>query len=258
MSTQKRFDWTPEKPGDWVQVTFDLAASQVDGGKSAERIGFGIALHDFNDNSSVAGGNLLIDGNPAGGAVVYIDYPGDDSRSSGKIGAAAYAPGRNYGVRVTNLDHQAFQLEQLVDGVVDGSPLKLKREDLPDGAFGFEYCCGRSFIVDSVAVERLAAEQASQYQPFAKELAERRTRLEKAVAAPSNKRIISRVELPSPSMPCIRRSMPRCSIEATTNLRHRPFPPPGWRFCPRATFHLLFRKTLVPIRTVVDSPLPTG
>ncbi len=40
--------------------------------------------------------------------------------------------------------------------------MTLKAADLPDGSFGFEYCCGRSFQVDNVIVEvsqRASAEQ---------------------------------------------------------------------------------------------------
>ena len=34
----------------------------------------------------------------------------------------------------------------------------MSKADLPDGGFGFEYCCGRSFIVDNVRVERLSGD----------------------------------------------------------------------------------------------------
>ena len=52
LSTKDAFDWRPERPGQWLQVTFDLVASKLDDkSNSAERIGYVIAAHDFNDNS---------------------------------------------------------------------------------------------------------------------------------------------------------------------------------------------------------------
>ena len=70
----------------------------------SKRPGYFIALHDFNDNSSTAGGNLLIDGNPAEGTSIHLDYPGTDSRSLGtsffevvrsnRIGPSERIPGR--------------------------------------------------------------------------------------------------------------------------------------------------------------------
>ncbi len=154
ISTKRAFDWTPNQPGEWIQATFDLLDNKVSpDDKPAERIAFFLALHDFNDNSSTAGGNILIDGNPAGGAEVHLDYPGTDQSSRGTIGKSGYAPGRNFGVRVTNLDGQKFKLEQLVDWLPEERTLELAAVDLPDGGFGFEFCCNRSFIVDNVTVE---------------------------------------------------------------------------------------------------------
>jgi len=154
ISTKRAFDWTPDKPGDWIQATFDLLDNKVTSeDKPAERIAFFLALHDFNDNSSATGGNILIDGNPAGGAAVHLDYPGTDQSHRGVIGKSGYAPGRNFGVRVTNLDGKKFKLEQLVDWLPEERTLELTAADLPDGGFGFEFCCNRSFIVDNVSVE---------------------------------------------------------------------------------------------------------
>ncbi|MGE5193746.1 MAG: DUF1549 domain-containing protein, partial [Deltaproteobacteria bacterium] len=67
VSTRQRFDWTPDDVGAAIQVTFDLIDDRLDeSGAHAERIGYFIALHDFNDDSPVAGGNILIDGHPGG------------------------------------------------------------------------------------------------------------------------------------------------------------------------------------------------
>ncbi len=92
----------------------------------------------------MAGGNLLIDGNPNGGAVVDLNYPGSTAQRLGTIGSrvtlrsflrrAAYAAQELKNSR-----------EQLVDFVVDGKSLEVDETNLPDGSFGFEYCCGRSF-----------------------------------------------------------------------------------------------------------------
>ena len=180
VSTRDKIDWTPDEPGAAIQVTFDLVALKLgDAGKPAERVAYLIALHDFNDDSPVAVGNILIDGNPGGPTTVDFDYPGSDSKRKGEIGAAHYAAGRNFGVRVTRLDDGKFQLEHLVDFVPEGKSLVLTAEDLPDGGFGFEYCCQRSFVVDNVLVERLAGGPAvvAAREEFNQELGERKKRV---------------------------------------------------------------------------------
>ncbi len=61
-------------------------------------------MHDFDDNGPVDGGNVLFDGNPAGGAAVHVDYPGSDAQRSRPTGqATSYEPGHNYGVRITRI-----------------------------------------------------------------------------------------------------------------------------------------------------------
>jgi len=152
VSTTKSFDWTPNEEGKWIQATFDLVADRIDMGSPAARIAYFIALRDFNDRGEV-GGNILLDGNPAGGAPVHVDYPGADARSAGTIGETGYAPGHNFGVRVTNIGDANYRLEHVVDGVAEEPSVTLAEQDLPDGGFGFEFCCGRSFMVDNVAVE---------------------------------------------------------------------------------------------------------
>lgn len=155
VSTRQKFDWTPDEVGAAIQVTFDLVDDRLDeAGQHAARIGYFIALHDFNDDSSVAGGNILIDGHPGGPTAVHLDYPGADARQAGEIGGTAYTPGRNFGVRITHLENGKYKLEHLVDFLPDGKSLELLEVDLPEGGFGFEYCCGRSFVVDNVLVER--------------------------------------------------------------------------------------------------------
>ena len=188
ISTKRAFDWTPNQPGEWIQATFDLLDNKVSADdKPAERIAFFLALHDFNDNSSTAGGNILFDGNPAGGATVHVDYPGTDQSSRGTIGKSGYAPGRNFGVRVTNLDGKKFKLEQLVDWLPEERTLELSAADLPDGGFGFEFCCNRSFIVDNVTVESSngnSQDEAAQaaLKTFRTEYESRRKSLADAVA----------------------------------------------------------------------------
>jgi hypothetical protein len=154
LSTAAAFDWTPNAVGGWVQATFDLIDLKVRGdAPPAARVGYYVALHDYDDNSPTPGGNVLFDGNPAGGAAVQVDYPGADAKAAGTVGKAGYEPGRRYGVRVTNEGEGKYRLEHLVDWAVDGKPVTLTAADLPDGGFGFEYCCGRSFVVDDVLIE---------------------------------------------------------------------------------------------------------
>jgi hypothetical protein len=148
-STKQVFDWTPEKIDSWVQVTFDLLPSKDE----APYVGFFIALQDFNDAGRGSGGNVLIDGAASGQAAIHLDYPGSDSQMRGKIGASGYVPGRNYGVRITSRALGNFEVAQVVDGVIEDNTIMLRGEDLPDGGFGFEYCCGRSFAVDNVLIE---------------------------------------------------------------------------------------------------------
>src|SRR5262249_20205894 len=131
LSTIRSFDWTPNEPGAWIQATFDLVETRLDSrGKPAERIGYFIALHDFDDDGPVAGGNILFDGIPQGagkkgGAAVHVDYPGADSRARGSIGTGGYEGGRNYGVRVTNRGEGRFKVEHLVDWVAEEQTLTL-------------------------------------------------------------------------------------------------------------------------------------
>lgn len=162
LSTLARFDWAPAEPGAAIQVTFDLLADRLSAdGPPAARIGYYLALHDYDDSSTRPGGNLLIDGNPAGGAEAHLDYPGADARAIGKIGAAAYQPGHNYGVRITNSGNGRCLVEHLVDGLPEGQTISLENADLPPGGFGFEFCCGRSFLIDNVVIETEVAPSSS-------------------------------------------------------------------------------------------------
>lgn len=156
LSTKKSIDWTPETTGDWVQATFDLIDNKI-GGTPAERIGYTIAAHDYDDSGITAGGNILVDGNPTTTTQLYLDYPGSDSKPNGQIGLQGYVPGRNYGVRVTNLGNDKFRLEHLVDGLQEGTHYEVKSSDLSDGGFAFYYCCNRSYVVDNVRIERSLA-----------------------------------------------------------------------------------------------------
>ncbi|WP_010585428.1 PSD1 and planctomycete cytochrome C domain-containing protein [Schlesneria paludicola] len=159
LSTRQSFDWTPEQKGEWIQVTFDLVGTRGPDGRAAERIGYYLALTDHDDSrnpasGNVARGNLLIDGNPAGGASVVVDYPGLDQQSAGVIGKSGYVAGHRFGVRVTRQDGDQYLLEHLFDGQPELPAQPLKAEQLPDGGFGFELCCSRSFQVDNVSIQR--------------------------------------------------------------------------------------------------------
>ncbi len=196
LSTQQTFDWTPEEENQWVQVTFDLVDNKVFTNESpAERIAFGIALHDFNNNSSVEGGNMLIDGNPQGGAAVHLDYPGAATKNLGKIGSAKYSPNHSFGVRITRLRKGIFRLQQLVDFSPEGPHVDLKELDLPNGSFAFGYCCGRSYQVDNVVIESsqaigattatLSQAQIDTVEAFHAELKRRQAEIETASVAQS-------------------------------------------------------------------------
>jgi len=184
LCTKMSFDWRPAQTGQWLQATFNLVADRLTtSAHAAERVAYFIAAHDFNDNGTTPGGNILIDGNPGGPTTVHVDYPGADSKVLGSIGASGYQPGHNYGVRITRVRPKELLLEHLVDGAVDGASVKLKDEDLPAGAFAFEYCCGRSFVVDRVAIERSNDELpawVAANATFQKEVAERKQALTKS------------------------------------------------------------------------------
>ena len=156
LSTKLPFDWTPDTVGAAIQVTFDLVEHHVGDSKPSDRIGYFIALHDFNDNGSTPGGNILIDGHPTSSTAVHPDYPGKDSTQAGVIGTTGYQPGRNYGVRITNKGKSKFVMEHLVDWQVEEKSITFQEADLPAGGFGFEFCCDRSFIIDNVAIESFA------------------------------------------------------------------------------------------------------
>lgn len=181
LSTSTAFDWTPDNEGAWIQATFDLVDNKVGGGP-AERIGYMIAAHDYDDSSQRDGGNLLIDGNPKEATNTYRDYPGSDQKMLGQIGELGYEVGRNYGVRVTNVGKDKFRLEHLVDGLSDGKSLNLTAADLPDGGFAFFYCCNRSYVVDNLQVERSQTASSAQQDIAAlrKQIEERRKEYGKA------------------------------------------------------------------------------
>ena len=84
---------------------------------------------------------------------MHLDYPGPSSTHAGNIGAESYVAGRSFGVRITHIPGHKFRLEHLVDALPEGRHVDLSEQDLPDGSFGFEFCCNRSFQVDDVVIE---------------------------------------------------------------------------------------------------------
>src|SRR5262249_42746005 len=72
LATRASFDWTSDAVGGWIQATFELAGDRVGASKPAERIGYYVSLIDHEGGGSSPGGNILLDGNPAGGAEVHI------------------------------------------------------------------------------------------------------------------------------------------------------------------------------------------
>lgn len=184
LSTRQSFDWTPDQVGVSIQVTFTLVSDHIEDSKPAERIGYFLALRDFNDrgvgNASKPGGNILIDGHPSEGSAVYVDYPGNDSRQAGTLGTTGYVAGRNYGVRITNKGEGKYLLQHLVDWQAEEKTITLAEADLPDGGFGFEYCCGRSFVIDDVRIETFASSTGDPLAEYQKELTRQRKPLKDA------------------------------------------------------------------------------
>jgi len=189
VSTRQSFDWSPDREGEWIQVTFDLVDNKIGSGTPAERIAYFIALHDFLDKGSAPGGNLLIDGRPTGGASLHLDYPGEGDTPRGDLGNSRYEPGHNFGVRATRLADDKLRLEHLYDGVPDAESVELAVEDLPDGSFGFEYCCGRSFVVDNVLIQRSpAGADLAELQSQQEALREKRKQRDVAIKAKESER----------------------------------------------------------------------
>ena len=181
LSTRNAFDWAPHITGASIQATFDLVDHHVGDSKPAERIGYFVALHDFNDSSATPGGNILVDGHPSASTAVFLDYPGTDSKQAGVVGTSGYVPGRNYGIRITNKGEGKFLFEHLVDWQVEEKTITLAESDLPKGGFGFEFCCGRSFVVDNVVIEIFApSERGDALADFRKQLKSKRQPLDDA------------------------------------------------------------------------------
>jgi len=226
LSTQNSFPWRPDRTGAWVQVTFDLKAVRLsEDAKPAERVGYFIALHDFDDSSAMSGGNILIDGHPGGPSQVQVDYPGADAKSRGEVGSVGYQAGRSYGVRVTRESEDDVAMEHLVDGVPDGKRLTLKSGDVTAGGFGFEFCCGRSFVVDNVRVEasdESSPEWGMRASEFRTAEVERRRKrddelkeIDKArLPKPGRIAWVSDVEAERPKVPLLKRGNPKTPGES--------------------------------------------
>lgn len=186
LATKQTFDWTPNETGSWIDVTFDLLAQD----DAASHVGYLLALNDFNDTEETFGGNVLIDGAAQGGAVVHVDYPGLDSESRATIGKSGYIGGSKFGVRIVNVGDNNFELTQRVDGLAEENTITLTATDLPDGSFGFEYCCGRSFTVDNLRIESAGSspEAIEARKQYAEKLKEKQTQMQASIAALEAKR----------------------------------------------------------------------
>ena len=139
-----------------------------------------------------------MDGNPAGKAAAHLAYPGPHSRALGEIGESGYRPGHRYGVRVTNVGNQKLRLEQVVDFLPEKNAITLDAADLPDGAFGFEFCCGRSFVVSDMIVETSASADASaspRLAAYHTDCARRARRLRKTLTQLDSQRLAKPGEL---------------------------------------------------------------
>jgi hypothetical protein len=192
-------------------------ADRIGSSPPAERVAFFIAAQTA-DSKQVrrSTGNVLLDGNPAGKAAVNVAYPGPNSRGVGEIGESGYRPGHRYGVRVTNVGNHKLRLEQIVDLMTEKNAVTIDAADLPDGAFGFEYCCGRSFIVSNVVVESsnpVDGPRSSRLAAYNKDAARRGRRLRKQLneldsqrlAKPGELAIVTDVAPNSPALHVLKR-----------------------------------------------------
>ena len=151
----------PTSSGGWIQATFDLVDGSSTPGQ-ARRAGrlFHRPARLRRRRHSRRGEHPLRRQPPVRAAAAprstsIIRAP--TQQAVGTIGNVGYEAGRTYGVRVTNGGEGQFRLEHLVDWVAEEKSLTLTAADLPDGGFGFEYCCGRSFVVDRRAASRRAS-----------------------------------------------------------------------------------------------------
>ena len=160
--TKSSFDWTPNQIGDWIQITFDLVSSCGQQGNPKDRIGYCIALHDYDDSADAPTGNnnfdspkgnILLNSDPNGGVEVTLDHPGKDEISIGKLGSRRYLPAHNFGIRITRLAKDEFLLQHLFEGQPETKTLRLTSGQLPNGGFGFELAGGCRFVVDDVKIE---------------------------------------------------------------------------------------------------------
>jgi hypothetical protein len=197
--TRKTFNWRPRREGEWIQASFNLVADRIGGSPPAERVAFFIAAQTA-DAKGIrrSTGNVLLDGNPAGKAALNIAYPGPHSRVIGEVGESGYRAGHRYGVRVTNVGNQKLRIEQVVDFLTEKNAVTIDAADLPDGAFGFEYCCGRSFIVCDALVESsnpADSSPAPQFVAYNTNAARRARRLRKLLNELESQRLAKPGEL---------------------------------------------------------------
>ncbi len=161
--SRKQFDWTAEKPGEWIQVTFDI----VDGSRRVkdklERFGFLIAASPSEREGY--SGNVLIDSSPAYG----IDVVLDSLQKGGKRGQTGqrfrgYFTADNCGVRITNIGEGKFEIEHVLNGLPEEKhparprvvrSMIVEEQQLADGGIGFAFRGeGFHFRVDNIRVER--------------------------------------------------------------------------------------------------------
>lgn len=178
--SRKQFDWTAEKPGEWIQVTFDI----VDGSRRVKdklaRFGFLIATSSNAKEGDT--GNVLIDSSPDYG----IDVVLDSLQKGGKPGQTGqrfrgYFTGDNCGVRVTNIGEGKFEIEHVLNGLPEEKhparprvvrSMLVDEQQLADGGIGFAFRGeGFHFSVDNIRVERSPQGQpVKQLQAARKEL----------------------------------------------------------------------------------------
>jgi hypothetical protein len=198
--TRQIFNWQPPGEGEWTEASFNLVADRIDGSPPAERIAFFIAAQTGDSKGArPSAGNLVIDGNPAGKAALHLAYASPYSRPVGEIGESGYRPGHRYGIRVTNVGNRKLRLEQIVDQLPEKNAITLDAADLPEGAFGFEYCCGRSFVLTDVLVETSGSSEGASTSPrliaYRADATRRTLRLHKTLESLESQRLAKPGEL---------------------------------------------------------------
>lgn len=186
LATKRSFDWTPDKVGQWIQVTFDLIDNKVSPDQVPTRaLAYFLSVSPEEFGRASDSYAVMFLSRQLGGVRARRGYTGGLVFPS-RIGTSPYLPGSNFGLRITNIGKGKFQIEHLRDWTPEPHQLVVDEADLPDGAFGFRFHRGQSCIVDNLAVETGNAKTGSDkdklHAGFEKEYRERMQDLQDRVS----------------------------------------------------------------------------